>query len=109
MVKGIIQTILNDLIIKVINGVENSDYMAPTENNILEIYGENTLKRKYSEVTEPPTPKRMCIYGSDGGYLEYDSDSPYARIVNPCGECGVDMGEEEYSQLCGGHYCIGEL
>lgn len=25
---------------------------------------------------------------------------------NPCGECGVDMGMQEYSQLCGGHYCM---
>ncbi len=36
------------------------------------------------------------VYGKNNG----------AFMKNLCGECKVDMGMDEYSQLCGGHYCM---
>ena len=46
-------------------------------------------------------------YGTDP---DEDEEMKLFELENmdgyPCGECGISMGIEEYSQLCGGHYCM---
>jgi hypothetical protein len=93
--------------------------------NILNFYNQygyalkNSPKRKRSESieTRPPTPKKMKTDDEVLSIIELDEQieqfeyEVYGKnngdfMKNLCGECKVDMGMDEYSQLCGGHYCM---
>lgn len=84
--------------------------------------------RSDSMITFPPTPKKLKWSSVSDNESDDESDKMlsieeldeeiqqfeyevYGKnngdfMKNLCGECKVDMGMDEYSQLCGGHYCM---
>ena len=79
---------------------------------------ESPKRKRFNSIeTRPPTSKKMKTDDEVLSIEELDEQielfeyEVYGKnngdfMKNLCGECKVDMGMDEYSQLCGGHYCM---